>query len=330
MTRIVADSPDDTHKVDGDVSAVALPSGRVLVFGRNFNNDVVVYQFNPTSTVDWRVSEALFENWSSYVLPAPAGADAGILVGNPAAYRAANGQVFAVLTTSTGHLIKYSNRPSVAAVDLTDAAGAAADEVVYADVAIVADGATQYIYGTNQRGALVQYTDNGTVSSHAFEIPMVGGELDRSQMVFQSVNASKQPDANGRRHVYATDGHSRLVHFAISGAQQADTIENVTQQVLANGTDRGYFDFQKPFAGRVYSDLAVLTNAAGRDFVYGTNGNDLVLFSRDGDGKMAGRKPNERCLFDLWQRWRLITQRFVSDTGEQSIRITGRLRQRPR
>ena len=53
--------------------------------------------------------------------------------------------------------------------------------------------------------------------------------------------------------------------------------------VDTNGDDlaEGYFPFQEAFAGRVYSGLEVLVDRAGTQFVYGTNGGELILFRKE-------------------------------------------------
>lgn len=279
LTLLANANPSDAEKIDGDVSAVALDNGQVVVFGRNFNNDVVVYRYTPNMLSDWNVTARLFNNWSVSIIPAGTDANTGILVGNPIAYQQANGQVFALVTTSNGHLLRYAD---VGGVPTDLSVGAAADEVMYADVAVVVDGAANYFYGTNQLGDMVQYREvSGAVRHEKLAVP-----ADRDLMVFQSVNAVAEPDAAGVHHVFATDGHTQLVHFEVQEIAGGPSVqaENVTATVIGNGNVFGYFDFQKEFGGRVYSDLSVL-HRNDTLFVYGTNGNELILFLKQPGGE---------------------------------------------
>jgi hypothetical protein len=112
----------------------------------------------------------------------------------------------------------------------------------------------------------------------------ISGQTERDVRVFQNIEAAL---VDGERHVYATDGNSRLVHYTITDG--AAVAENVTQIVVNAGTTFGYFDFQDPHGGRVYTGLEVLIGQDGRHFVYGTEGSSLVLFIRE-----AGQSGNWR------------------------------------
>ena len=87
----------------------------------------------------------------------------------------------------------------------------------------------------------------------------------------------------GVRHILGTNGFSQLVHIQIDAQGNVFDAENVSQSVQP--TAAGYSAYQQPFAGRVYSDLAVdIDPTTGVLYVYGTNGRDLVEFRRSPAG----------------------------------------------
>ena len=256
---------------DGDPSAVRESDGTVHVFGKSANSDdtvahVVHYQFDATAGT-----------WTAQELDAPADA---ILAGDPIAFNDGDRGPAAVLTTSEGHLLVF--RADGSTVDLTEGV----NPPVYAKPGVVDDPGSGrvYIYGADMLGDVVEYQFDrtGTPTAATVSAASLGNSTGSPETrILQDVDAV----VNGTtRHVFGTDGHSRMVHLEVSGNGSLDLAENVSQD-LADNPDRvtGYFDFQMPFVARVYSSLAPVVEADGSLSVYGTNGGDLVLFSETGD-----------------------------------------------
>ena len=282
----------DAIAFDGDASAVRENDGTVRVFGKNANNNIVEYRFSPTTGV-----------WTTHEHATPGGL---VLAGDPTAFIDGTRGAAAVATASNGHLILF--RPDGSTLDLTALAGDVDASRVYASVGIVDDvsGGRIYIYGSDMKGSVVEYRFNRTgdiASSFAAETLViadgvrVGAQTARDVRILQSVEAVI---SEGVRHVFGTDGTSRMVHLVVDGNANVTLAENVSQLIAdtttdntvgtnganidTNGNDRvsGYFPFQMPYVARVYTELAPIVNPDGSLSVYGTNGGDLVLLHQIG------------------------------------------------
>lgn len=282
----------DAIAFDGDPSAIREDDGTVRVFGKNANNNIVEYRFMPTTGV-----------WTTHEHLTPGGV---VLAGEPTAFLDGDRGVAAVVTSSAGHLILF--RPDGSTVDLTALAGDVDASRVYASVGVVDDeaGGRIYVYGSDMSGSVVEYRFNRTgdiTASFAAETLVItdgvraGSQTARDVRILQSVEAVI---SGGVRHVFGTDGSSRLVHLTVDGDANVTLAENVSQLIAdttadntvdsnganvdTNGDDRvsGYFPFQMPYVARVYTELAPIVNADGSLSVYGTNGGDLVLLQQVG------------------------------------------------
>ncbi|MBC7820328.1 MAG: hypothetical protein IAG10_25880, partial [Planctomycetaceae bacterium] len=280
-TRILAGDTAEQILIDGDSSSVTEANGNVHVFGKNQVGGLVEYRFNRATSA-----------WSTNVLPAPA---AGVLAGEPTAFIDEQGRVGALINRHDGHLLLYRNGGS-APTDLTDLAGGGAP-TIFASVDVVEDTAsdTILVYGSDQAGSVVQYSFSTTtaipVAATAGTITVTTGQTGRATQIFQSLSAVL---VGGTRHIFGTDGHSRLVHLEITNPATLTAFgENVTE--LSKVAATGYFDsFQQEFAARVYPELSVLVDPDnGTLFVYGTNGLDLVEFTRTGASWTAANLTND-------------------------------------
>ena len=54
-------------------------------------------------------------------------------------------------------------------------------------------------------------------------------------------------------HLFGTDAVSQLVHYELNTSGTVTLAENVTQVVQKTGQVYGYFNFEQPFGGRVYT-----------------------------------------------------------------------------
>ena len=86
-------------------------------------------------------------------------------------------------------------------------------------------------------------------------------------------------------HLYGTDGVSQLVHYELNTPGIVTLAENVTQVVQKSGQVYGYFNVEQPFGGRVYTYVSAIKQKDGTLRVYGTNGGELIEFTRDASGK---------------------------------------------
>lgn len=321
LTRLVARGSEalfQANRIEGDMSAVTDSSGRVFVFGRSPQgtaDEMLVYQYN--STAPWKTTDQLLDpnNWTVTRLNLPAGAGT-VLPSDPTAYKDSSGKVWALATTDTGHLVLFQPMNGGTGFDLTDASAA---NLVYSSVGVVPQGTSIYAYGTNQTGRLIEYRfDAGTATpSAATTVRTIVGNIGttRDTAMFQDVEAVL---VDGVRHVFATDGYSRLVHAEIAGlVGTASVVTNVTQQVEDNQRAFGYFSFERDYAGRIYTDLSVVMGPLGQLYVYGTNGRDLVEFKREAASETS------------WQAANLTNDIFATDgrnagnPGSGSTRVPG-------
>ena len=153
---------------------------------------------------------------------------------------------------------------------------------------VVIDGADAFAYGTDMAGHVVEY-----------RFPATGG-----------VAAARTHRPAGRPGDGGSSRTSRRSRSAPSGTSSASTAragsstrrsaptapsaaEDVTD--LMQPTAVGYSDYQQPFAGRVYSDLATGVDPTTGDlYVYGTNGRDLVEFRMTHRRPLVGDRPDEQ------------------------------------
>ncbi len=249
--------------ITGEASAVTTPEGSVHVMGRSTQGGVVQYTFTPNGN-DWAHHD-LFDtaNWTVAHREIP-----GVILAEDTVPA---GPLGFSATTTDGHWIAIPIDPSAATTDLTLASGNVDASRVYSAVAVTpGDNQILYGYGTNQTGNLIEYRIEGSsVSTRQIDA------ASRETRVMRNVRALTMP--NGVRHVFATDGTSRLVHYTIDSSTVLQ--ENISQQTADNGQNFGYFPFQQPFTGRVYTYVAPLVEDDGTIRVYGTNGGDLIEFT---------------------------------------------------
>jgi VCBS repeat-containing protein len=287
LTQLLQQNPANSAipglRMSGDPSATLDANGVVSVFGLADDGTLLVYQYRSS----W-AHDSLFNanNWTAFKLAQPAGR---LLVGDPTAFTDSTGRAKAMVTTNDGHLVLFEAVPGSTAVDLFQQAGSL--HPVYASVGVVAQGNRVFAHGTNQLGDLVQYSflaDNPNLVVATTVLQVVG--LDPAQTgvaqprdarVFQAVDAVF---AGGKRHVFAMDGNSRLVHFEFDSDAALARVSNVTNLVAANNQTFGYFNFQQSFGGRAYTETSTVVGPDGAVYVYGTNGRDLVEFKRSSSG----------------------------------------------
>ncbi|WP_442509308.1 Ig-like domain-containing protein [Novipirellula sp. SH528] len=255
--------------ITGESSAVTMPDGSVHVMGRSTQGGVVQYSFTPDGN-DW-AHDDLFNtaNWTVAHREIP-----GVILAEDTVPA---GPLGFSATTTDGHWIAIPINPSAATTDLTLASGSVDASRVYSTVSVtLGDNGVLYGYGTNQTGNLIEYRiDGSAVSTRQIDA------TSRETRVMRNVRALTMP--NGVRHVFATDGTSRLVHWTIDSSSVLQ--ENISQQTADNGQNFGYFPFQQPFTGRVYTYVAPLVEDDGTIRVYGTNGGDLIEFTLPPSGQ---------------------------------------------
>ena len=258
----------------GDVSAMTDSSGIVHVFGRDLDTGgLTQYLYNPQAT----------PQWSFQRLPAPAGV---VLASDPSTFLDSVRGVGVMVTTSAGHLLVYDPSTSSTPIDLT---AVAPNMLVYSSVGAIEVGGRIYAYGTDQKGDLIEYSYDvaaGPSSMTASDVRFIINASDPNNTfpaVFQDVNVIADGDT---REIFVTDGHSQLVHVAVGPGDQI-TAENVTLNLDKGPGPQivGYSDYQRPYAGRVYSELSAMIDPVTHDlYVFGTNGRDLIEFHRPSGG----------------------------------------------
>ena len=257
--------------IQGDVAAVVDAAGVVSVFGRDDFGGLAEYRYNPVT-----------KGWTSRIL----GHAKTNLAGDPQAYIDPIRGAAALATTTDGHLVAFfADNGQV--VDLTDKAGAGAAGVVYSKTGVVVSGRLTFAYGTNQKGDLLEYViQPGATAAAVRKVPLPAG--NRDLMLFQDLEAV---EINGTRHVFGSDGSSRLVHVTIqpNGTASAENVTELTKDLAS-----GYSAYQQPFAARVYGGANPVVTTDGQIFVYGTNGRDLVEFQRTTDGKWSAADLTNR------------------------------------
>lgn len=266
----------DAGAVIGDVAAIHAPGGGIELLGRRANGQLVRYRFQPPQA-SWKTSDLInARNWAVTQVAMPAGQ---IAAEDPAA---APGVGFTV-TTAAGRLIVV--RQGGTAVDLSGAAG----QRVFAGVGGVVLGNQLKFYGTNQTGKVVEYTANAAltvVTSKLLNVPNTpavrpGGDSDRDIRMLRNIRPLLDGDTI---HLFGGDGVSRLVHYELDRDGNVTRAENVTRATVSSNA-YGYFSFERPYAGRVYTYVSVVRETDGSLRVYGTNGGELIEFTRDPAGQ---------------------------------------------
>jgi hypothetical protein len=305
--------PFSAIAIDGDPTAIVDGQGRVNVLARTASGDLVHFRYMGA----WNSTDGLFDptRWTVNVIDVPNG---NLLAGEPVAFAESATKLAIFATTAEGHLLRHYLGEAMF-VDLTE--GKPGFEV-YASPGIVRQGNDVFVYASNQKGDLIEYSYAAgasaavarVVAATPFAAPAGGAyqqQSARDVRVFQDIEVVLD---NGVRHVYATDGNSRLVHIEANGTRagyaenvsqlvanslEDNTIDNETTTVTTGGVTRevvtqtsmdiaandqafGQFPFQEPYVGRVYSGLEVLVGSDGRHFIYGTEGSSLILFIRGG------------------------------------------------
>lgn len=258
----------DTARFVGDVSTVLDARGVLHVFGRDRRGGLSEYFLAPGAG-----------GWQSRRV-----ADIGRPLSHPEAFLDPVLGAAAAVTDDRGHLIVITADGGV--TDLTEQVGGGTTWVVYSKVAAVEAEGRTFFYGTNQRGGMVEYEVAAGFGS-ATPRWVVDPEGPRLTSVFQDVEAVA---VGSTRHVFASDGSSRLVHVEVR--PDGISIENVTELVRATAT--GYAPFQQPFAARVYAGSDVSVGPDGTLFVHGTNGRDLVEFERTPAGRWTAANLTNR------------------------------------
>jgi len=257
--------------ISGDVTAVIDAGGAVYVFGRDESGGLAEYRLDPVTGV-----------WTSRIV----GRAATHLGSDPAAYIDPIRGAVALATTTDGHLVAFfADNGQV--LDLTALVGAGDAGLVYSKVGAVVSNGLLFAYGTNQRGDILEYVvPAGAATAAVRRLPLPVG--NRELMVFQDLEAV---EVKGVRHVFGSDGASRLVHVTIQpdGTTKA---ENVTELTKALAT--GYSAYQQPFAARVYGGANPVVAPDGQIFVFGTNGRDLVQFQMTAGGAWSAANLTNR------------------------------------
>lgn len=271
--------------LESDPTSVVDEAGRTHVFGRGRHGGLVHY------TLDGEV-------WTAEVLPAPG---VGVLPAQPIAFLDDSGEAAALATTSDGDLMLYRT-DGLAPVNLTALAGGLAGQRIFGNVDVLEDGnGGFYVYGVNLQvgdiGAggnvgIVEYHLDGdglTTAAQALNITPTAGQTVNETRIVQNIYAET---LNGQRHLFGSDGTSRLVHVTVTDDAGNATAENVT--LLTQATATGAFSFVQPYAARVYAGLtALVDDATGRMYVYGTNAGELIEFEFDGATWAAHNLTND-------------------------------------
>ncbi|EMI20349.1 hypothetical protein RMSM_02727 [Rhodopirellula maiorica SM1] len=245
--------------IEGEANAIAMPNGQVHVMARSALGGVVQFTFTPSGN-DWEHNDLInATNWSARHIDVPGHILAEDVV--PA------GPLGFSVTTTDGHWLAISLDGSIR--DITQESGNVAAARVYSAVGVTQTAEALYGYGTNQTGNLIEYRIDG----NNVAVRQIDAEKRETRML-QNVRALT---IDGTRHVFATDGFSRLVRYQIDS--NGVTQENVTQTTVDQNQVFGYFDFEEPFGGRVYTYVAPLVEDDGTIRVYGTNGGELVEFT---------------------------------------------------
>ncbi len=262
--------------ITGEANAVTASDGSVHVVGRSVQGGIVQYTYTPVGT-DWD-HEDIFQMANWQVNPHDIGDH--VLAEDPVPA----GKLGFAVTTAAGHLLSLPIDNPKEFRDLTLQSGEPMAGRVYSATSTIEFGDNTFVYGTNQTGSLIEYsvTESGAAVREILNINPVTSAIDRDIRMMRNVRAMV---VGGTRHIFATDGTSRLVHWTLDANGNIATAENISQQTADNGQNFGYFPFQKPFTGRVYTYVAPLVEDDGTIRVYGTNGGELIEFTLPPSGQ---------------------------------------------
>ncbi len=262
----------DDAAVLGDMAAIGNPDGSIEALGRQGDGRLIRYSFTPASK-SWTTAD--LKNAKYWTANTRISVPVGQLVAEDP--QSAPDIGFTV-TTSSGHLIVIPS--GGVPKDLSAAAGSPA---VYSGVGAIRVGEKLRFYGTNQTGSVIEYVTDlnlGNISTRTLAIPASANA--RETRMLRNID----PLFDGTTiHLFGTDGVSRLVHYEVNTSSTVTLAENVTQVVQKSGEVYGYFNFEQPFGGRVYTYVSAIRQKDGTLRVYGTNGGELIEFTRDAAGK---------------------------------------------
>ena len=262
----------DDAAVFGDMAALGNPDGSIEALGRQGDGRLIRYSFTPPSK-SWTTTD--LKNAKFWTANTRLSVPTGQLVAEDP--DAAPGIGFTI-TTSAGHLIVIPS--GGVPKDLSAAAGSPA---VYSGVGGIKVGDKLRFYGTNQTGSVIEYQTDlnlGNVSTRTLILP---SSVDsRSTRMLRNITALFDGTTI---HLFGTDGVAQLVHYELNTSGTVTLAENVTQVVQKSGQVYGYFSFLQPFGGRVYTYVSAIMQKDGTLRVYGTNGGELIEFTRDNAGK---------------------------------------------
>ena len=284
--------------VIGDMAALGNPDGSIEALGRQGDGRLIRYSFTPPSK-SWTTAD--LKNVSFWKANTKLSVPLGQLVAEDPI--PAPGIGFTI-TTSAGHLIVIPSGGMPK--DLSTAAGSPA---VYSGVGgIKVDGKLRF-YGTNQTGSVIEYLTDlnlGNVSTRTLVLPTSANA--RETRMLRNI----RPLVDGTTiHLFGTDGVSQLVHYELNTSGTVTLAENVTQVVQKSGDVYGYFNFEQPYGGRVYTDVSAI-KLDGNLRVYGTNGGELIEFTRDSAGKWrVGNLTNDIASTDGKKNAARIPANFV-------------------
>lgn len=270
----------DDAAVIGDMAALVNADGVIEALGRQADGRLIRYTFTPPTypptippTTAWKTDD--LKNIAFWTANSKLTIPSGQLVAEDPAPTPGIGFT---ITTSTGHLIVIPSGGIPR--DLSAAPGRPA---VYSGVGSVKVGDKLRFYGTNQTGSVVEYLTDlnlGIISTHTLVLPNNVNARDTRMLrnIFPVLDGTTI-------HLFGTDGVSQLVHYELDSMGNVTLAENVTQGVQKTGEVYGYFNFEQSYGGRVYTYVSAIKQTDGTLRVYGTNGGELIEFTRDTSGK---------------------------------------------
>ena len=258
----------DDAAVLGDMAALGNPDGSIEALGRQGDGRLIRFSFTPPSR-SWTTAD--LKNAKFWTASTRLSVPVGQLVAEDP--DAAPGIGFTI-TTSAGHLIVIPSGGEPK--DLSVAVGSPA---VYSGVGGIQVGDKLRFYGTNQTGSVIEYQTDLNLDNVSTRTLILPSSVDpTSTRMLRNIT----PLLDGTTiHLFGTDGVAQLVHYELSPSGAVTLAENVTQVVQKSGKVFGYFDFERPYGGRVYTYVSAISQKDGTLRVYGTNGGELIEFTRD-------------------------------------------------
>ncbi len=268
----------DEAAVIGDMAALGNPDGSIEALGRQGDGRLIRYTFTPPK---YPATDPRSNSWTTADLKNVAFWTANTKITVPLGQLVAEDPAPApgigfTITTSAGHLIVIPTKG-----DLQDLSAAPGRPAVYAGVGGVKIGDKLRFYGANQTGSVIEYLTDlnlGNVSTRTLVLPSSANA--RENRMLRNI----RPLVDGTTiHLFGTDGVSQLVHYELDTSGTVTLAENVTQVVQKSGEVYGYFN-EKTYGGRVYTYVSAI-KLDGNLRVYGTNGGELIEFTRNPAGK---------------------------------------------